>query len=63
MAEKWSAIIFIEKNYKTKVEKTEIHKKYKKTIKYISLKNKNGLRNILWFTFVEYLKTSTYTKN
>ena len=47
------------KQYKTNVEKT---KKYIKTFKTNKIqKNKNGFCNILWFTFVEYLKISTHS--
>ena len=61
MVEKWSATIFIEKNNtKQKSKNKEIHKKFQKNKIH---KNKNGIRNFLWFTIVEYGKTNTHTKN
>ena len=61
MVEKRSVTIFIEKKqYKTKVEKT---KKYIRKKKKKKIHNKNGIRNFLWFTIVEYGKTNTHTTN
>ena len=61
MAEKWSAIIFIEKTIQNK--SWNLTKKYIRNLKNNKIHNKNGIQFFLWFTIVEYGKTNTHTKN